>query len=96
LRNAWEQRLKDSIFKTLEVEARPFQCSMIEIMDHVQPEDIRKWKSAYINIKEGGGGSVGKDTPGGKRKRKDKNSSLTKKEKKRVASNWERMKNKKL
>ena len=96
LRNAWEQRLKDSIFKTLEVEARPFQCSMIEIMDHVQPEDIRKWKSAYINIKEGGGGYVGKDTPGGKRKRKDKNSSLTKKEKKRVASNWERMKNKKL
>lgn len=93
LRKAWEQRLKDGIFKTLEVEARPFQSPEFKAkLDIIRPELIRKWKSAFIHVKQG---NVS-DKSGSKRKRKDKNGTLTKKERKRVASNWEKMKMNKL
>ena len=95
LRSDWEQRLIDSIFKTLPMEARPFPCSMFDDTDVIQPSDIRNWRSAFVNMKEGNDADD-KESSGNKRKRKDKTTSMTKKEKKRssTASNWEKMKKK--
>ncbi len=95
LRNAWDQRLKDSIFKTLDVEERPFECSLFKNMICIQPAGVREWKSSYINLMRNSG-SAETIITGGKRKRSKNNATLTKKEKRKVASNWERMKKKKM
>lgn len=94
LRRDWNQRLKDSIFKTLPDDVKPFVSTTFEQSSDPLPSEIRKWKSEFIGKQEEVE-SIENKKSGKKRKRKDKHGSLTKKEKKRVASNWERMKSKK-
>lgn len=94
LRNEWKQRLKDSIFKTLEQEARPFKCEMLEENDDVEAAVVRDWRGAFVSKEFDEVNADAEQKSNKKRKRKDKTAGLTKKEKKRTASNWERMKKK--
>jgi len=96
LRREWEQRLKDSIFKTLDKEDRPFKCEMLEDICTINASEVRDWRSAFVGKGSDQFSSDDKQRANKKRKSKDKDKSagLTKKEKKRVASNWEKMKKK--
>lgn len=84
LRLAWKQRLKDSVFKSLDVQARPFECSTLNNCKEPGGIELRQWKSNFCS----------KGTTISKKRKREKKSALTKKEKKRVASNWEKMKKK--
>ena len=94
LRSEWKQRLKDSIFKTLDKEDRPFKCEMLENICNVDASEVRDWRSAFVSKGSDQFSSDNKQRANKKRKSKDKSAGLTKKEKKRVASNWEKMKKK--
>ena len=94
LRSEWKQRLKDSIFKTLDKGDRPFKCEMLENICNVNASEVRDWRSAFVSKGSDQFSSDDKQRANKKRKSKDKSAGLTKKEKKRVASNWEKMKKK--
>lgn len=93
LRNSWKLRLKDSIFRTLKSNERPFICDALKsavINNDIESSIVREWRSAFVLLEVAPGNSSNSK----KRKTKDKTSSLTKREKKRVASNWEKLKKK--
>ncbi len=102
MRAAWELRLKDSIFATLPDDMKPFSCPSLYECEKTQihPKDIRKWRGLFVRLKEEeSSDSVGdvkgkKSSSSKKRKLKDNKSNLTKKERKKIASNWEKMKGK--
>mmetsp|Transcript_8875 Transcript_8875/g.10321 ORF Transcript_8875/g.10321 Transcript_8875/m.10321 type:complete len:178 (-) Transcript_8875:40-573(-) len=109
MRAAWELRLKDPIFATLPDDMKPFSCSTLDECGgtQIQPKDLRKWRGLFVRFKEeettdsienghGHGDRKGKKSSSSskKRKLKDNKSNLTKKERKKIASNWEKMKGK--
>ena len=85
LRSAWMGRLEDSIFDSIAIEMRPIPCDDLECGSGAQNlSELRKWRSSFVNIRQ----SCRNESNS---KRKRKLSSLTKKEKKKVNSNWESM-----
>merc|ERR1711957_287290 len=104
LRSAWRQRLKDPIFATLLKEMRPIPSTVFDSevakkdgCSLPDMADLRKWRSGFVAMRDGGGevmhGTVDKKAAKIKRlQRSEKESFMTKKERKKVASNWERMK----
>jgi len=105
-RRLWRQRYQDTIFSILEEDERPFSCSCLDrnyegrcdgnlLWDGAHmPEDldelieiVRKYRSAFV------GRDASVDS-GSKSSKKRKASLMTKREQKRVASNWERLKSK--
>ncbi len=90
LRALWTQRLKDKIFKTMPKNTRPIQCTIFDNEDNEPTCDkVRKWRSVYVQNRDGiKRKPVSSKGHGGK----NKLNSMTKKERKNVASNWERMK----
>jgi len=90
LRAVWKQRLKDKIFKAMPKETRPMQCNAFdEECDEATCDKVRKWRSVHVQNKDG---NKLKTVSSNDRKGKSKLNSMTKKERKKVASNWERMK----
>jgi alpha-ketoglutarate-dependent dioxygenase FTO len=91
LKLAWELRLSDSIFRTLKSHQRPLTCETLKKLDFVESSIVRKWRKAFVSRDNESDEIQSKDR---KRKSKDNSSCLTKREKKRVASNWEKLKQK--
>ncbi len=109
MRAAWELRLRDPIFATLPDDMKPFSCSTLDECRGTQrqPKDLRKWRGLFVRFKEeettdsvgnrhgdGKGREKKSSSSSKKRKLKDNKSNLTKKERKKIASNWEKMKGK--
>jgi len=107
-RNTWKERYEDTIFNDLPEDERPFTCPCLDRTSHKDdqlPEDLsslvdslRKWRAAFV---AGGSAKESRSEKGSesgmkkskKSSKKSKSSgSMTKKESKQRASNWERMK----
>ncbi len=88
LRGLWEQRLHDKIFKSLPKDNQPIACNIFNV-DEPSAKEVRKWRSTFILKVDD---NVESSSKGGKEQKSNKLSSMTKKEKKKVASNWQRMK----
>jgi alpha-ketoglutarate-dependent dioxygenase FTO len=93
MRIKWKERLADPSYDSMTSKTKPFQCSVLDRAEddiasdsHLLPENldayiarIRKCRKAFVQTnQEGEGGKTRSD--------------LTKKEKRRVASNWEALK----
>lgn len=87
LKIAWESRLKDSIFKTLKPNERPLSCVVVDKTNFVESSILREWRKGFVRMEN----ATGDPSNSNKRKAKDKTSGLTKREKKRVAGNWEKL-----
>ncbi|KAL7542285.1 hypothetical protein ACHAXR_013212 [Thalassiosira sp. AJA248-18] len=101
LRSSWKGRYQDPIFGDIPVDERPFPCACLdreEVVEGQLPENLdllvsqlRQWRSAFVateEIEELNEVGVKK----AKKSKKSKSGSLTKKESKQRASNWERLK----
>ena len=84
LRTAWLDRLDDPVFGTMPEQMRPIPCEDLDDGKMHKSSTIRKWRSCFVSFQENGQKESGK--------KKRKSSCLTKKEKKKVNSNWENMK----
>ena len=91
--------MKDPIFDTLEEHTRPIPWSPSG--EFPRSVRLRQWRSDFVALKKGemmerkGVAKAGKGSKKQKKKMKkkvDRESSMTKKEKKKVASNWGKMK----
>jgi len=90
LRITWSLRLRDSIFATLPEEMQPITTSLFDDDDDATALKIRKWRGRYVKSL-----TLKQDKTGSRNtKINEKTSNLTKKEKKKVASNWEKLKRK--
>ena len=83
-RTLWKERLQDPIFATLPDAMKPFRSNIQTEMDNFKSilANLRKWRSQFVD-------SNNNSTTKNKH---SKTKSLTKKEQKMVASNWEQMK----
>lgn len=107
LRNAWKERYADPVFEGIAVEERPMACSCLDrnqtskfdqcSCDEQMPEllddiiaQIRDWRSAFV--KQDARSMQEPDAATQSKKKKRSSGSLTRKEQKRVASNWEQLK----
>jgi len=98
LRRSWRERYRDPIFGRIPEDERPFSCPCLdreetENLDLVVSQ-IRQWRSAFIAVISEDHVNAGGE-PGAKKRKKSKKSksgSLTKKESKQRASNWEQLK----
>mmetsp|Transcript_13007 Transcript_13007/g.18988 ORF Transcript_13007/g.18988 Transcript_13007/m.18988 type:complete len:612 (-) Transcript_13007:9-1844(-) len=89
-RITWSLRLRDSIFATLPEEMQPITTSLFDDDDDATALKIRKWRGRYVKSL-----TLKQDKTGSRNtKINEKTSNLTKKEKKKVASNWEKLKRK--
>jgi alpha-ketoglutarate-dependent dioxygenase FTO len=83
LHDLWNQREKDSVFDTMPQQCRPFSSDTLDKWTkqdaHASISDIRKWRKAFVKRQRGDNSAS------------SSHSNLTKKEKKKVASNWEAM-----
>jgi hypothetical protein len=57
-------------------------------------EEIREWRLAFVESKQNGGDKLKTASATAKKRKKSGAASLTRKEQKRVASNWEMLKRK--
>jgi hypothetical protein len=87
LRKAFHLRLKDPIFNSISENERPFGHDFFEHLGKILSSDVRLWKSTF-NKKDD------LSQKGKKRKNKDKMAGMTKKEKRCIPSNWEKLRNK--
>lgn len=102
LRASWRDRYRDPIFASLPDGARPMACPFLD--RGTDPDaargqmredlaelvsDLRRWRASFYRV---GGSNVDRsmEKMGGRKVKKK--AALTKKEQKRVASNWESMK----
>ncbi|KAL9191024.1 hypothetical protein ACHAXT_000730 [Thalassiosira profunda] len=104
LRRSWKARYQDPIFDQIPVDERPFPCPCLDRTDRSErqlPEDldalvagVRQLRSAFVAAESGGVNDNTDATKGAKKakSKKSKTGSLTKKEARRKASNWERLK----
>ena len=83
-RTLWNERLLDPIFATLPDDMKPFQSNIqTQNVDFKSIlANLRKWRSQFVD-RNNNSTTTNKHT---------KTKSLTKKEQKMVASNWEQMK----
>jgi len=84
LRKAFHLKLQDPIFNSISEIERPHGHEFFENLGKILSSEARGWKSTF-NKKEDSQPS------GKKRKIKDKTSGMTKKEKRCIASNWEKL-----
>lgn len=105
LRTLWKERYQDPIFGSLPLDDRPFPCPcldrkkdiegrMPDNLDHIVSQ-LRHWRSSFIAVENYEEPDATKALLGAKKSkknRKSKTGSLTKKESKQQASNWERLK----
>mmetsp|Transcript_13136 Transcript_13136/g.28393 ORF Transcript_13136/g.28393 Transcript_13136/m.28393 type:complete len:598 (-) Transcript_13136:37-1830(-) len=98
LRFYWKERYRDPIFGGISLDERPFSCPCLgreeEDLDLLVSK-LRQWRSEFVafNVSEESL-DTGRE-PGAKKRKKSKKSksgSMTKKESKRTASNWEQLK----
>jgi len=90
LRLVWKERLKDPIFSTMPDKMMPFRCSVLEPQNKIDLQnlaaDLRRNRSSFVSKQQIS------DSASTKSQKNKKKASMTKKEQKLVASNWERMK----
>ena len=109
LRTTWRERYNDPIFETLSMDERPMECPCLDrekIVDleknlnagHMPEslgcliEKLRNWRAEFV-MNQSSARQPEYDVLESKTKKR-KSGSLTKKEQKRVASNWEMLKKK--
>ncbi|KAL7553714.1 hypothetical protein ACHAWF_017035 [Thalassiosira exigua] len=96
LRRSWKERYRDPIFDNIPADERPLSCPCLDreddLKDHM-PErldllvsKLRQWRSLFE------GKTENEKVHTEKKVKKGKSGALTKKESKRRASNWERLK----
>ena len=108
LRSSWKERYRDPIFANIAEDERPFSCPCLDrekdnIDTRYIPENLeglvsqlRQWRSAFIaasssdHVEDTGESQI--DAKKSKKRKKSKSGSLTKKESKQRASNWEKLK----
>ena len=109
-RKEWARRYKDPIFRDLAENERPFACPCLDRVAKKESDDLlspdlelsirvlRELRSAFVSSDEQGEGMDDAKDDKSKlkkdKKKKTKKSTLTNKEKKKVASNWNAMKSK--
>lgn len=98
LRDEWKKRLNDPIFNSMDRLMKPIECNIIdriEITDHKRQmssdlvqivNDLRSWRMKFVHLKDKSQKRSVKNSVN------SKPSSLTRKEQKKVASNWQKMK----
>ena len=86
LRAEWEQRLQDKIFASMSKQMQPLSFDLFDDME-AKPSvnDIRKWRSSFMKQQ------VDTSASNVAKKNSAKTASMTKKERKKVPSNWQRM-----
>lgn len=87
LRKSFDLRLKDPIFNAISENERPFGHEFFENLQKISSSDVRHWKSTFHQNQD-------ISQKGKKRKSEDKTAGMTKKEKRYVPSNWEKLRNK--
>jgi hypothetical protein len=109
LRKVWRERYNDPVFETIPADERPLSCSCLDHGQNVDMEKcfeagqmphslddlvekIRSWRLEFVQANQGSGNETAQ--PKIKKRKKNNAGSLTKKEQKRVASNWEMLKRK--
>mmetsp|Transcript_19410 Transcript_19410/g.29465 ORF Transcript_19410/g.29465 Transcript_19410/m.29465 type:complete len:105 (+) Transcript_19410:1-315(+) len=87
LRKQWWERERDPIFSSMSEDCRPIVCKHLdsgECNDLAQIlESLREWRKAFV--------SQTKVMSNGSKSTNSQIGNLTKKEQKKVSSNWERM-----
>lgn len=109
LRKSWAERYNDPVFETIPTDECPMTCSCLDRTENSDLErclkagqipeslddlieQIRCWRAAFVQSKQHGEKSEAESKT--KKRKKSKAGSLTRKEQKRVASNWEMLKKK--
>ena len=98
-RKEWDRRLQDNIFRNMAENERPFACPCLDNVStdlDASIKELRELRSAFVTYQHAdldgsGGGDKSKEK---KEKKKKKKKSLTRKEEKKVASNWNALKTK--
>jgi len=89
LRVAFDQRLQDKVFSTLSNDMRPIPSGIFNDEGIPSSNELRTWRSKFMSKKNGEVPKAPSSLNGNNKM--SKISSMTKKEKKKVASNWQRM-----
>jgi hypothetical protein len=109
LRKVWRERYNDPVFEMIPADERPLSCSCLDHGQNVDMEKclaagqmprslddlvekIRAWRLEFVQANQCSGNETAQ--PKIKKRKKNNAGSLTKKEQKRVASNWEMLKRK--
>ena len=95
LRALWKERYNDPIFSHIPEDERPFHCPCLDRKETVEGQlsedldslvkQLRGWRASFVALAAG----LSEETKD--RKQRKKSGTLTKKEFKRKASNWERL-----
>ena len=103
LRKEWKMRVNDPIFNKMDSLMQPIKCNILDRPVMTDPDkqlnsnlsqtidDLRLWRAKFVNLKEKRE-CINKSGKHRKRKLSSKPSNLTRKEQRKVASNWQKMK----
>lgn len=102
-RKLWIERYNDPLFGQIHVDERPFSCSCLDrkqdgkeghMPENLEPliSQLRTWRLLCVAHEKSDTNGNGKAPKSNEGKKQKKSGSLTKKESKRKASNWERLK----
>ncbi len=101
LRTFWKEKYQDPLFDNIPEDERPFPCPCLDRVKYEKgqvPEDLevlvsnlRQWRSTFVSVEKVEYYEEGQSALGVKKSKKSRPGSLTKKESKQKASNWERL-----
>ena len=101
LRTFWRDKYRDPIFENIPDDERPFPCPCLDRVKYEKgqvPEDLgvlitnlRQWRSTFVSVEQAEDYETGQSLQGLKKSKRSQPGSLTKKESKQKASNWERL-----